>query len=180
MKPYLVYGTFITIGNIVVTLVVYLAGLHSDPTKIPIADLITLLTGLALGISFMIAGVRSKQNLTPPTDEFTFGMALGVSIVVSLFATIFTSIFQFIYQSFINPGYAEVLFQFATSKRQFQAAPADKIEAAEQFIRFMYKPAVLCTITAILSIVINVIISLIIAAFMRRKAVVEPISPPAL
>jgi len=180
MKPYLIYGTLIAGANAVVTLVLYLAGLHSDPAKLSTANLISLVTALAIGVSLMIVGVRTKRNLTPPTDDFTYGMALGVAVVVSLFATIFSVAFQFVYQSFINPGFADVAIQAQIAAMQAKGVPSENIEKAETFMRMMTKPAVQAITGLIFGIVINVIISLIIAAFMRRKAVVDPTTPPPL
>jgi uncharacterized protein YqhQ len=59
-------------------------------------------------------------------------------------------------------------------------APSDQKEKAEQALRFIFSPVMLAVIKLIFGIVINVIISLIIAAFMRRKAVVDPTAPPPL
>lgn len=179
MKPYLVYGAVIAISNAVVTLILYLAGFHSATDKLPGADLFSLLIGLAIGISCMVAGVRMKRNLTPPTDEFSFGMALGIAIVIALFATLLSTVFQFVYQSFINPSYVDLALQLKISELA-RGASSDQNQKAEQTLRFIFSPAMLAVANLILGIVGNVIISLIIAAFMRRRAVVDPTIPSSL
>lgn len=176
MKPYLYYGSLIALANSVTTLVIYLAGLHSDPEKLSTAGYISMIVGLGAGISLMVAGVRSKRNLTPPTYDFTFGMALGVAVMVSLIATVLSTAFQFVYQSFINPGFAETMTQAQIAAMQAKNIPAEHIEKAEGMIRYMLKPAIQAGIGFVFGTVINVIISLIIAAIMKRKAT-EPLNP---
>jgi tetrahydromethanopterin S-methyltransferase subunit B len=180
MKPYLIYGSLIALANSVVTLVLYLAGLHSDPDKLSTAGYISMVAALATSIPFMVAGVRTKRNLTPPTDDFTYGMALGVAIVVGLFATVLSTAFQFVYQSFINPGYAEVMIQSQIAAMQAKNIPAEHMEKAEGMMRMMLKPAVQAVFGFVFGTVFNVLLSLIIAAIMRRKAIGDPASPPAL
>ncbi len=179
MKVYFVYGSLIALANSVATLLVYLAGLHSSQDKLSIAGYLLLAVNLGVGISLMVAGVRSKRNLTPPTYDFTFGMAMGVAVVVSLVATILSSAFQYIYQSFINPDFAEVLIQQQVTAMQAGNIPAEHIEKAEAMMRIMTKPGLQAAMGLIFGTVINVIISAIIAAIMRRKAINdEPPSQP--
>lgn len=173
MKPYIVYGSLIALANCVATLVIYLAGLHSDPEKISVAGYISMAVGLGVGISLMVMAVRTKRNLTPPTDNFSFGTALGIAVFVSLVATALTTAFQFVYQSFINPGYADVMIQAQISAMHAKNIPSEHIEKAEGFMRLMLKPAVQAGVGFVAGTVFNVIISLIIAAIMRRKAVEE-------
>ncbi len=180
MKPYLTFGAFIALGNAVITLVLYLAGFHSDPAKLSTASNIAMVAGLAIGISLLVLGVRAKRAQTPITEEFTYGKALGAAVMISLFASLFSSIFQYIYQGFINPAFGDVMIQAQISAMQAKGIPSDTIEKAEGMMRMMLKPAVQTGIGFIFGLIFNVIISLIVAAFLRRKASTEPVTPPPL
>ena len=171
MKPYLSYGAFIATGNAVITLVIYIAGLHSDPDKLKTANLISLVAGLAIGISLLVIGVRAKRAQTPVTEEFSYGKALGAAVMISLFATLFSTVFHFIYQSFINPNFAEVAYQAQVTAMQAKGIPSDTIEKGEGMMRIAFKPAVMAISGFFIWMVINVIISLLAAAFLKRRAV---------
>jgi len=171
MKSYVTYGLFIAIGNAVVTLVLYLTGFQSDPAKLVTGNYIATVVGLAIGIYLLVLGVRTKRESIPAAQEFTYGMALGAGVLISVFATLFGSAFQFIYQSFINPGFAEVIIQAQTAKFQAAGLPSDQIEKATQFMRMMTKPAVQAVTGFFAGMIFSVVISLVVAAFLRRKAV---------
>jgi hypothetical protein len=174
MKPYLSYGSFIAVGNAVVTLVLYLAGFHSDPDKLQTANIVSGVAGLAIVISLLIIGVRAKRAQTPVTEEFSFGKALGAAVLISLFASLFSTVFQFVYASFINPNFAEVTIQAQISAMQAKGIPSDAIEKAEGMMRLMTKPAMQAGFSFVGGMFSNVIISLIAAAFLKRRAVEVP------
>ena len=176
MKPYLTYGSFIAIGNAVITLVLYLAGFHSDPDKLQTGNYVVTATGLALGISFLVIGIRTKRAAVPATQEFSYGSALGAGVMIALFASLFGSVFQFIYLSFINPGFAEVMIQAQTAKMQSTGLSADQIDKATQFMRVMTRPAIQAVMGFFGGIIFSMIISLIAAAFLKRKAVEAPLA----
>jgi uncharacterized membrane protein len=180
MKPYLTYGAFIAIGNAVITLVLYLVGFHSEPEKLSTANYVSLLGGLVIGISLLIIGVRARRSLAPTTEDFTYGNALGAAVMISLFATLFGVAFQFIYQSFINPAFADVTIQAQINAMQAKGIPSEHIEKAEGMMRMMLKPAVQAVTGFIFGMIINVLVSLIVAAFLRRKAIADQTAPPPL
>lgn len=180
MKPYLSFGAFIALGNAVLTLVLYLAGLHSDPAKISTAGNIAMAGGLAISVTLLVLGVSAKQAQTPATEDFGYGKALGAAVMISLFASIFGSLFQFIYQSFINPSFADVMVQAQISAMQDKGIPSDTIEKAEGMMRIMLKPGVQAGLGLIFGMIFSVVISLIVSAFLRRKAIADPATPPAL
>jgi len=62
MKPYLTYGAFIAIGNAAITLVLYLAGFHTDPAKFQTGNYIAGAARLAIGISLLVVGIRAKYR----------------------------------------------------------------------------------------------------------------------
>lgn len=171
MKPYLTYGAFIAIGNAVITLVLFLAGFHSEAEKLQTANYISGLGGLAIGITLLIIGVRAKRALVPVTEDFGYGKALGAAMMIALFATIFSSVFQFIYSSFINSNFVEVTIQAQLAGMQAKGMPSDAIEKAEGMMRMMMKPAIQAGFSFVGGMFINVIISLIAAAFLKRRAV---------
>jgi hypothetical protein len=180
MKSYLTSGSFIAIGNAVVTLVLYLGGFHSDATKLSTANYVSIVIGLGLSITFLIIGTRAKRAHLPVDQEFTYGQALATGVMISLFAALFGTAFQFIYQSFINPGFGEVVIQAQSAKFQASGLSSDQIEKAEKITRMMTKPAFQAVFSFFGGIIFGVILSLITAAFLRRKGSAQLPTTPAL
>ena len=176
MKSYLPYSSFIAIGNAVITLVLYLAGFHTDPSKLQTANYIAGAAGLALGIGFLVVGIRAKRALVPTTEDFSYGMALVSGVLISLFAVLFGAAFQFIYQSFVNPGFADVVIQAQAIQLEAKGIPSDQIEKIAQITRMMTKPAVQAVMGIFGGMIFSVIICLIAAAFLKRKAVETPLT----
>jgi len=177
MKSYLTYGALIAAGNGVVTLTLYLAGFHSDPGKLQAANLASFVTGLALGVSFLIVGLRAKRAALPPTQDFSYGTALSAGVLISLFAALLGTAFQYLYQSFINPGLADLLIQAQETQLQQRGVPAEQIEKALQVMRFFIKPSVQAFIGFMFSMVFSTLVALVTAAFLKRKATEKPFAP---
>ncbi len=176
MKPYLTYGAFIAIGNAVITLVLFLAGFHSEPERLQTAQIVSGVAGLAIGISLLVIGVRAKRAQVPVTEEFSYGKALGTAVMISLFATLFSATFQFIYASFINSNFAEVAYQAQVASMQAKGVSSAAIEKSEGLMRMMLKPAVQAGFAFVGGMFANVIISLIAAAILRRRATEQLLS----
>ena len=176
MKPYLTYGAFIAIGNAAVTLILYLTGFHTNPATLQTGNYIAGAASLVIGISLLVVGTRAKRAAVPASQEFNYGMALGAGVIISLVATILGTAFQFIYQSFINPGFADIVVQAQTMKLQASGMPSEQIEKMKSMMRVMTKPAVQAALGFIGGMVMGAIISLITAAFLKRKAVEPPLA----
>lgn len=179
MKTCALYGLIIFVASAILTIVVYLAGLHSDPSKLSIANWITGILGLAIGITATVLGVKARRAEIPATEDFGYGRALWAGIQISIVASILISLFNAVYAAFINTGYSEVLVQAQTDKMQAKGMSADQIEGVEKFTRFMVSPAMLAITGVIFGLIFGVILALIIAAFLKRPAAaVPPLAPP--
>ncbi|MFT3868535.1 MAG: DUF4199 domain-containing protein [Nibricoccus sp.] len=179
MRSYFNNGILIAGCNALFTLALYLGGFQTDLAKIELSASLSLSFSVALTTVVLVRSVRSRRILTPPTDPFPFGLALGIATTISLVSAISWAVFQFIYLRFINTDYiAQVIEAKVTTMQANGKSPAE-IEVARQSLTLT--PAAYVAIEFLLGTAINVIISLIIAAVMRRKAVEDlPASPSGL
>lgn len=174
MKIHLMFGFAIALGNAVVTLICYLLGFHSDPDKVQLSGYIALLAALVIGISGTALGMRAKRDATPSTDEFSYGQALGTGVMITLFAALFVTVFSYVYLAFINPGFTDIILQAQAAKFEARGLSSDKIEQIQKFSRMMMQPAVQAVSRFISAMIGGTIISLILAAIVKRPAGAPP------
>jgi hypothetical protein len=170
MKTYLTYGFAITLGNAVVTLIFYLLGFHSDPDKVHLAGLLAMPVGLAIGITATTLGMRAQRSTTPATEAFSYGRAFTTGFMIALFAALFGAIFQYAYVAFINPNFTAIIQQAQRARLEAKGLGSDQIDHIQAIARTFMKPAVLAIFAAIGAVIWGTIISLIVAAFVKRPA----------
>jgi Na+/H+-dicarboxylate symporter len=174
MKTCSLYGFISALAGAFITLVLYLLGLHSDPAKVGMAGYIALAVGLPVGILIIALGVKARREETPLTEDFGYGRALGAGVLISVVSSVLSTAFNLVYSNFINPRFPEVMVQAQLAKLEAKGMPPAQLDAAEKGVR-MFMGAVPQAIFGILAgVVFGLILSLIIAAFLKRA----PAEPP--
>jgi ABC-type Fe3+-siderophore transport system permease subunit len=177
MKTCSLYGFISALAGALLVLALYFLGFHSDPAKLPAAKWIGGCFGLAIGIIVTALGVKARRAEIPETQPFGYGSALAAGVQISLVSSILTAIFIYLYDAFINPGFNEIILQDGLDKLQAAGISGDKLEQMEKGTRFMMRPGMHAFSTLIVAFIIGVIVSLIVAAFLKRS---EPAGPPSL
>ncbi len=181
MKTYLTYGVAMAIAGAVLNVVLYLVGLHSDPAKLTIAQIVGGVGGLGICITCLTLGIKARRAEIPATEEFGYGRALGSGVMIALFASLLGIVTTFVYAKFINPDFVDVLVQAQNQKFEAKGMSSTQIESAEKVVRMMSGPAVQAVFSFFGGMVFGTIISLVAAAFLKRPAAPEiPASPPPL
>jgi hypothetical protein len=177
MKTCALYGFISTLAGAFLVLILYFAGFHSDPAKLGAAKVIGGFGGLAIAIACTVLGVRARREETAAAEEFGYGATLGAGVLISLVASILGAIFTYAYHAFINPGFSEILIQDAMSKLEAKGISGAQLDKIESFNRVMFSPVAMAVIALIFGFIGGVIISLVVAAFLKRPA---PARPPAV
>jgi predicted DNA repair protein MutK len=170
MKTPLIYGLFMALSGLLLSLVLYFAGFHSDVDKLQTAQTISSIGGLVLGIIFIVLGIKARRAEVPATEDFGYGRALGAGVLVSLFACIFGVVTNFIYMNVINRGFKELMVQAQINKLEAAGMSSERIEQAEKVMRTMMNPALQAVLGILIGMLFCTIISLIAAAFLKRPA----------
>lgn len=175
MKTNSLYGLILAVATAVLTLILYFLGLHSDPAKLGTAKWIGGVLGLAIGVTVTILGIKARRAESPETEDFGYGKALGSGVQISLVASFLSAVFNYLYFAFINPGFTDVLVQDQMDKLQAKGMGGAQLEQAEKFTRIFLSPVPYAFVSLISAFIIGVVISLILAAFLKRAA---PSAPP--
>jgi hypothetical protein len=171
MKTTLLYGLGMAIAGILLTFALYLTGFHSSVEKFTTGQTIGSIGGTIIMIAGLILAVRARRAETPVDEEFSYGRSLGAGTLTSLWSSLFGVLFNLVYSTVINPGMNELIIETQSAKMAEAGMSADQIEAAEAGIRMMTHPAIQAAVGFIFIFLFSFVISLIVAAFVRRKAV---------
>lgn len=179
MKTYLTYGAAMAGGVFALVMILYIFGLHSDASKLGLAQGIQMVGGLGIGIACIVLGTKAKRETVPVTEEFGYGSALFAGFMISLFASLLGILTTFLYTQVINPGMNDIAMQAQIAKWEAAGMSSDTIEKAEGFMRKMMSPVMQAAMGFIFGLLFSTIISLITSAFLKREAVDLVDEPPA-
>jgi hypothetical protein len=174
MKTCALYGFISALAGAFLTLIEFFLGLHSDASKLPVANWVGGISGLAIFITCLTLGVRARRGEVPAMDGFGYGRALWAGILVSFFSSVLGALFNFAYNSFINPALSDIILQDRLAKLESSGMSGDKLDKAESITRFMLSPVPESVYFLVMGLVIGLIVSLIVAAIVKREAALPP------
>ncbi|MDB6094670.1 MAG: hypothetical protein JWM32_2232 [Verrucomicrobia bacterium] len=175
MKTYVTYGFFMALGGLLLTLVFYFAGFHSDPAKIASSQWMSACGLLILGITITSLGVKARRAEVPVTEPFGYGRALGAGVMITLFAALFGVVTGYLYFHVINPGFIDLLVQTQLDKIEASGASGARLEQAEKMTRMFMSPVALTIVNFLSGMFWGTLISLVVAAFLKRKPADETV-----
>lgn len=170
MKTYLKFGGAMAGGAFVVVLLLYMIGMHSDPSQLTMAQVIQTCAGLALGIACIVLGTKERRTATPAEEDFGYGKALGAGVMITLFAALLGIVTNVLYMQLINPGFTDIIVQAQIAKWEAAGMSGARIEQAEGMMRKMMSPPIQATFGFLAGMLFGTIISLITSAFLKRAA----------
>ena len=176
MKTYLTYGFAMALASILLNLVLYFAGFHSDASKLGTGQLLGMCGGAGIAIVCIVLGTKAhRAEVLANQEEFSYGRALGTGVMITLFAALFGIVTGHLYMNVINPGMKDIILQSQVAKMEAKGMPADKLEQMEAFTRKMMTPALMAAIGFVSAMFSGTVISLISAAFLKRSVSDLPI-----
>jgi hypothetical protein len=170
MKTCALYGFISALGGAFLTLILYFCGFHSDPAKLAAATWIGGLAGLTVAVTCIVLAVKARRAEVPANVEFGYGRALGVGVGVSAFAAFLSSIFMYVYYGYINPGFTDIVVQDKMAKLAASGMSGDRLEKTEAGMRMFMGPIPQAVTALIGGFVFGFVISLIVAAVLKRPA----------
>jgi Protein of unknown function (DUF4199) len=174
MKTVALYGFISALAGAFLTLIQFFLGLHSDLAKLPIANWVGGLGGLAIYAACITLGTRAKRAELPATEGFGYGRALWTGLQVASVATVLNTLFGYAYNNFINPAFTDLLLQDKLAKLESSGMSGDKLDQAESMTRMMFRPIPIAIYFVIIGMVSGLIISLIVAAIVKRPETAPP------
>lgn len=133
---------------------------------------------LMLPIVFVIYWMALKAvREERPHQAMSYGQGVGAGVVISLISSVISAAYTYVHLKFINVNFAD--YQMALVREQWiEAGLSDAaMEQAESFTRMMMGPGISAGVAIIAGVFFGLIISLIVAAFVKRAAPVTAEGP---
>jgi len=176
MKTCILFGFIAALAGAFLVLIEFFVGLHSDISRLPVANVVGSFGGLAISITCTVLGVKARRADVPAGEAFGYGRAAWSGIVINAVGSVLSAVFLYAYYAFINPGFADILLQDSSNKLEAKGLSGDRLEKIEAFNRIMFTPGWMAVFAVVLGLVFGVVLALIVAAFLKRPA---PAAVPA-
>lgn len=164
MSTTLLYALIMAIAQIVVNLISFFLGYQTDRissgTWFGFMPLVVSIVVLTLGIR----AVREEQE----GKYLTYGKGVGTGVLIALYSSLIGAVYSYIHLTFVNPNFADYMIEASRIKWAAAGMSESKMDGAEKFMRPLFKPLVQSLISMGLGIFFGTILSLIIAAFLKR------------
>ncbi|HZZ58402.1 MAG TPA: DUF4199 domain-containing protein [Opitutaceae bacterium] len=174
MKPTLLYGFLLSAAGLLLQVILTLSGYYSDAQKFSSGQTIGSVAGLVIGILFLVLGIRACRAQVPANEGYSYGRAFGSGALITLWNALFGIVFTILFLTLINPDFPETLRQMQLDKI---AASGRDPSQAEGFLRVTTSIPMIVGFGFIFTVIIGLILTLIVAVFLRREPPRVP--PPA-
>lgn len=180
MKTSFTYGFSMALAGALLGMALFFLGFHSDVDKLDAAQKIEVVAGLGISVLFIGLGIREQRDLTPSDKKWGYGSALWTGIKIGFVGSFLAAFFNYAYFAFIDPSYSDIILQGQLDKMEAQGISADKMDQIEPMMKKWINPVVMTISGFFGGILGTTIVSLILAAFFRKRPEASTPTPPAL
>ena len=159
-KANLTNGLILGLTGVVYTLVIYFLNMSTNRIQGFIFYLILIVV-----LYFLVKSYRDNYM----HGMITFGQALGAGVVIFLYYSVITAIFSYILFAIIDPGLIDKMIAAAEETGMKRGFTQEQIDLSLQFQKKIMTPPVLTIMGIFGNMFFGLIISLIVAAFVRKE-----------
>lgn len=166
MSTKFIYALILTICGALLNLLLFFTGFQTE--KLATGQYFQWL-GFVMMFAILWLGIKAVRD-EAPEKGMSYGRGVGTGTLISLYSGLMRSIYSFIHFKFVNPQFAD--YQLALIRPKWEAAgmPEAQMDQAEKVTRAMMGPVAQAIMTPILVVLFGLILSLIIAAILKRPA----------
>jgi hypothetical protein len=159
-KANLTSGLILAMIGIVYTLVMYFLDLTINKTQGYVFLLI-----LVVALFFLVKSYRDNYL----HGYITYGQAVGAGVVIFLYYAILTAVFTYILFAIIDPGLIDKQLAAAEELMAKRGIPQEAMDAGLKIQKKMMKPEIMAPISIFGNMLYGVIMSLIVAIFVKKE-----------
>lgn len=167
MSTKLTYALGLTVVSAVLSLLLYFTGYQTE--KLAAGQSIQQWLGFALMVGTLWLGIRAVRDERGPKG-LSYGGALGTGVLISLYSGLMSSVYSYVHFKFINTEFFD--YQMALVREGWAKAGMSgaQMEQAEAMASKFMGPGITAAFTTPIVVIIGLIVSLILAAFLKRAA----------
>jgi putative Mn2+ efflux pump MntP len=166
MSTKFTYALILTVCGALFNLLMYFTGLQTE--NLATGQYVQWL-GFVLMFVILWLGIKAVRD-EAPEKGMSYGRGVGTGTLIALYSGLMSSVYSFIHFKFVNTEMAEYQIAMARPKWETMGMGEAQMEQAEKFTRFIFGPIVQAIATPILVTLFGVLMSLVIAAFLKRPA----------
>jgi ABC-type sugar transport system permease subunit len=163
------YALILTIASAVFNLLLYFTGFQTE--KLAVGQHLQWL-GFVIMIVVLFLAIKAVREESPG-KYLSYGKGVGTGTLISLISGLMSAVYSFIHYKFVNTEFADYNMQIVRAKWEQAGMSADQMEKAEGFARMFMGPVTIAIMTPIMAVIFGLIISLILAIFLKRPAPAE-------
>ncbi|MDP1580748.1 MAG: DUF4199 domain-containing protein [Candidatus Didemnitutus sp.] len=160
------FALALTITQAVFSLLMYFTGFQTE--KLATGQYIQWL-GFVIMFVVLWLGIKAVRE-EREHGAISYGQAVGAGVVISLLSGLMTSVYTFIHFKFINTSFVDYQMEILRGRWAEAGLTDPQMEQAENMTRMMMGPAMSAVMTCVGMLIVGLILSLIIAAFVKRAA----------
>ena len=166
MSTKFIYALILTVIGAITSLLLYFTGYQTE--KLATGEKIQLINLVIMFIVLWL-GIRAVREESEPA-VMSYGKGVGTGVLISLYSGLMSAVYSFIHLKFVNPNFADYKIELLRSQWAQKGMNDAQLEQAEHVARMMMGPVFSALITPIIVVLFGVLMSLIISAFLKRKA----------
>lgn len=166
MSTKFIYALILTISGALLNLLLYFTGFQTE--KLATGQYFQWL-GFVMMFAILWLGIKAVRD-EAPEKGMSYGRGVGTGTLISLYSGLMSSVYSFIHFKFVNTEFAD--YQLALIRPKWEAAGMGEaqMDQAEKMTRAMMGPVAQAILTPIMAVIFGLILSLIIAAILKRPA----------
>jgi hypothetical protein len=167
------YALALTIAGAVFNLVMYFLGFQTDKMA---AGQYFQWIGLIITIAVLWLGIKAVREESPD-KSLSYGQGVGAGTLISFYSGLMSAVYTYIHFKFINPSFFDYQAAMMRDKMAAKGMSDTQIEQASTMMQKFSGPGVSACVTPFIVVLFGLIISLILAAILKRAA--APAGAPA-
>jgi len=160
-----IYAVALTLSQAVFSLLMFFLGFQTD--KLATGQYFNWVP-LVINVVVLWLGIRAVREENEG-KYLTYGQGVGAGTLISLFSGLMSSVYTYIHFKIINPNFFDYQVVLMREKWAEKGLSEDKMEQAEAMMRKFSGPGFYAISTPIIVLCVGVIISLIVAAILKRN-----------
>jgi len=160
------YALYMTIAGAVLNLLLYFTGFQTE--KLATGQHIQWV-GFIIMFALLWLGIKAVREESPG-KYLSYGQGLGSGVLISLYSGLMSAVYTFIHFKFVNTDFVDYNMELVRAKWAEAGMGADQMEKAEGITRMFMGPVAMTIMTPIMVVFMGLIMSLIIAAILKRPA----------
>ncbi len=175
MSTTFTYALILTAAQIVFTLLMYFLGFQGE--KMAAGQIVQWL-GLVITIVVLWLGLKAVREETPD-KSLSYGRGLGTGVLIALYSGLLSAVYNFVHFKFINPDFFAYQLEFMRGKWAEKGMSEAQMDQAAAMMQKFSGPVSVAIFTPIIAVLFGLVLSLILAAILKREPAAQSQPPLA-